>query len=114
MPRVAVARAHQELLRRLQANHRQLVKRVKESKPPEEWSMESDKAGVVDAWRLYAMDSAYEELLTLPKVFPIVNRAVREGRGRPAHAGGGGTHRGGRRKKCWLCRGVRSPGARRC
>ena len=76
------------LLARLQANHRQLIQRVRECKPPEEWSMESDKPGVVDAWRLYGMDPAYEELLTLPNVFPIIDRAIREGRGRPAHTGG--------------------------
>jgi hypothetical protein len=76
------------LLVRLQANHRQLIQRVRECKPPEDWSAESDKPGVVDAWRLYDLDPAYEELLTLPNVFPIIDRAIREGRGRPAHAGG--------------------------
>jgi hypothetical protein len=76
------------LLARLQANHKQLVKRVKETTPPEDWSWESDKPGVVDKFRLYGLDSAYEELLTLPKVFPIIDRAIREGRGRKGHPGG--------------------------
>ena len=26
----------------------------------------------MDAFRLYAMNEAYEELLTLPKVFPVI------------------------------------------
>jgi hypothetical protein len=30
----------------------------------------------VDAFRLYAMNEAYEELLTLPKVFPVIATAV--------------------------------------
>jgi len=76
------------LLARLQANHKQMVKRVRETTPPEEWSHESDKPGVVDKFRLYGLDPAYQELLTLPKVFPIVDRAIREGRGRKAHSGG--------------------------
>ena len=65
-----------------------MVKRVRETTPPEEWSWESDKPGVVDKFRLYGLDPAYEELLTLPKVFPIVDRAIREGRGRKPHPGG--------------------------
>jgi hypothetical protein len=65
-----------------------MVKRVRETTPPEEWSHESDKPGVVDKFRLYGLDPAYQELLTLPKVFPIVDRAIREGRGRKAHPGG--------------------------
>ena len=86
-----------ELLRRLKANHAQIVKRVRETKfaPTTEGvsqglrhSWESPMLGVVDAFRLYAMDDAYEELLTLPKVFPIIDRAIREGRGRPGHPGG--------------------------
>lgn len=76
------------LLARLQANHKQMVKRVRQTIPPEEWSHESDKPGVVDKFRLYGLDPAYQELLTLPKVFPIVDRAIREGRGRKAHPGG--------------------------
>ena len=32
--------------------------------------------------------AADEQLLTLPKVFPIIDRAIREGRGRPGHPGG--------------------------
>jgi hypothetical protein len=81
----------------LKVNHAQIVKRVRESKfPPTtegvsqglRHSWESPKLGVVDAFRLYAMDDAYEELLTLPKVFPIIDRAIREGRGRPGHPGG--------------------------
>ena len=76
------------LLKRLKQNHAQIVDRVRASKEPERWSWESDKAGVVDAFRLYAMDDAYEQLLTLPKVFPIIDRAIREGRGRPGHPGG--------------------------
>jgi hypothetical protein len=31
----------------------------------------------VDAFRLYAMNEAYEELLTLPKVFPVANAGPR-------------------------------------
>jgi hypothetical protein len=86
-----------ELLQRLKANHAQIVKRVRETKfaPTTEGvsqglrhSWESPMLGVVDAFRLYAMDDAYEELLTLPKVFPIIDRAIREGRGRPGHPGG--------------------------
>ena len=76
------------LLKRLRANQAQLVKRIKETTPVEDWSWESDKPGVVDKFRLYSLDAAYEELLTLPKVFPIIDRAIREGRGRKGHAGG--------------------------
>ena len=76
------------LLKRLKANHKQLVERVKETTPPEDWSWESDKPGVVDKFRLYSLDVAYEELLTLPNVFPIIDRAIREGRGRKGHADG--------------------------
>ena len=39
-------------------------------------------------FRLYDLDWAYEELLTLPKVYPIIERAIKEGRGRPGHEGG--------------------------
>ena len=58
-----------ELLKRLKANHAQIVKRVREKKfPPTKegvsqglrHSWESPKLGVVDAFRLYAMDEAYE------------------------------------------------------
>jgi hypothetical protein len=76
------------LLARLRANHKQIIKRVRETKPPERHSWESPKPGVVDAFRLYALDEAYAALLTLPKVFPIIDRAIREGRGRPGHPGG--------------------------
>ena len=76
------------LLARLRANHKQIIKRVRETKPPERHSWESPKPGVVDAFRLYALDDAYAALLTLPKVFPIIDRAIREGRGRPGHPGG--------------------------
>lgn len=76
------------LLARLKENQLQVVDRVRSSKEPERHSWESPKEGVVDAFRLYAMDDAYEQLLTLPKVFPIIDRAIREGRGRPGHAGG--------------------------
>ena len=34
------------------------------------------------------MSAADAELLTLPKVFPIIDRAIRGGRGRPGHPGG--------------------------
>ena len=75
-------------LKRLQENHRQMMKNIKEHKPEEQWSWESDNAGLVDWFRLYDLDWAYEELLTLPKVYPIIERAIKEGRGRPGHEGG--------------------------
>ena len=99
-------------LKRLQENHRQMMRNIKEHKPEEEWSWESDNDGLVDwcvtvqgpapflavhsactfrhatRFRLYDLDWAYEELLTLPKVYPIIERAIKEGRGRPGHEGG--------------------------
>ena len=85
-----------------------MMKNIKEHKPEEEWSWESDNDGLVDwcvtaqgpapflavhsasatRFRLYDLDWAYEELLTLPKVYPIIERAIKEGRGRPGHEGG--------------------------
>jgi len=41
------------------------------------------RSGVVDYWRLYALDPVYEELLTLPSIYNIYQRAIREGRGGP-------------------------------
>jgi hypothetical protein len=73
-----------KLLARLQKCHAQAVKRIKECKLAADWSWESDNPGVVDYFRAYALDPAYEELLTLPSVMPIVRRAIIEGRGAPA------------------------------
>lgn len=41
------------------------------------------RSGVVDYWRLYALDPVYEELLTLPSIYNICQRAIIEGRGGP-------------------------------
>jgi hypothetical protein len=73
-----------DLLRRLKICHEQACQRIRESKPKADWSWESDNEGVVDYWRLYALDPVYEELLTLPSIYNICQRAIIEGRGGPA------------------------------
>jgi hypothetical protein len=72
----------------LRAAHAQAVAAVRRHRPLAEWSWESDHVGVVDLFRAYEIDPAYEELMDLPSVFPIVQAAITGGRGRPAHAGG--------------------------
>ena len=76
------------LLRRVKMAHAQACQRIRDAKPRTDWSWESDNPGVVDYFRLYALDPAFEELLTLPSIYNIVQRAFTEGRGAPAHAGG--------------------------
>jgi hypothetical protein len=71
------------LLRRLKICHRQACERIRQCKPKADWSWESDNEGVVDYWRLYALDPCYEELLTLPSIYNICQRAIIEGRGGP-------------------------------
>ena len=61
----------------------QACQRIRECKPKADWSWESDNPGVVDYWRLYALDPVYEELLTLPSIYNICQRAIIEGRGGP-------------------------------
>ena len=73
----------EDLLRRLKVCHEQACRRIRECKPQADWSWESDNPGVVDYWRLYAMDPVYEELLTLPSIYNICQRAIIEGRGGP-------------------------------
>ncbi len=70
-----------DLLRRLKICHEQACQRIRECKPEADWSWESDNEGVVDYWRLYALDPVYEELLTLPSIYNICQRAIVEGRG---------------------------------
>jgi hypothetical protein len=72
-----------DLLRRLRLCHAQACQRIREAKPEADWSWESDNPGVVDYWRLYALDPVYEELLTLPSIYNICQRAIIEGRGGP-------------------------------
>lgn len=70
-----------DLLRRLKICHEQACQRIRDCKPEADWSWESDNEGVVDYWRLYALDPVYEELLTLPSIYNICQRAIIEGRG---------------------------------
>eukprot|EP01046_Picozoa_sp_COSAG06_P087430 COSAG06_NODE_33927_length_482_cov_0.939948_1_plen_94_part_01 len=63
-----------DLLRRLRLCHAQACQRIREAKPEADWSWESDNPGVVDYWRLYALDPVYEELLTLPSIYNICQR----------------------------------------
>ena len=72
-----------DLLRRLKICHAQACQRIRDVKPKADWSWESDNPGVVDYWRLYALDACYEELLTLPAIHNICQRAIVEGRGGP-------------------------------
>ena len=72
------------LLSRLRTAFDTAVTNVQRSKPQEEWSWESDEPGVVDFFRAYERDPAFEELMDLPSVFPILARALRGGHGRPA------------------------------
>lgn len=73
-----------QLLRRLKICHEQACRRIRQCKPKSDWSWESDNEGVIDYWRLYALDPCYEELLTLPSIYNICQRAIIEGRGGPS------------------------------
>ena len=70
------------LLQRLRAAFDKVVSGVQVAKPPEEWSWESNEPGVVDFFRAYERDSAFEELMNLQSVYPILARALRGGHGR--------------------------------
>jgi hypothetical protein len=76
------------LLARLRLAHARITARVRRARPEPEWSWESDEPGVVDYFRAYELDPAFEELMDLETVFPVVDAAVRQGRGRAAHPGG--------------------------
>jgi hypothetical protein len=76
------------LLKRLRLAHARTTATVRAARPASEWSWESDEPGVVDFFRAYEVDPVFEELLDLEAVFPVVDCAVREGRGREKHPGG--------------------------
>ena len=78
----------QPLLARVQDAHRRAVAAVKAKKPEAEWSWESSNAGVVDYFRAYELDPAFEELMDNPRVLPLLKAAMADGRGRPASEGG--------------------------
>ena len=71
-----------ELLQRLRVAFDKAVSNVKAAKPKDEWSWESNEPGVVDFFRAYERDSAFEELMDLPTVYPILAKAMRGGHGR--------------------------------
>ena len=71
---------------RLRAAHAAATDQMRQCRPEPEWSWESDNTAVVDYFRAYELHPAFEELMDLPTVFPIVDAAVRQGRGRRGHA----------------------------
>ena len=71
-----------KLLHRLRTAFDRAVSNVQVAKPPEEWSWESNEPGVVDFFRAYERDSAFEELMDLKSVYPILAAALRGGHGR--------------------------------
>ena len=66
----------QPLLARVQDAHRRAVAAVKAKKPEAEWSWESSNEGVVDYFRAYELDPAFEELMDNPRVLPLLKAAM--------------------------------------
>jgi hypothetical protein len=54
---------------------------IRRTKPPEHWSQETNDEGAVDFFRAYEISPAFEPLMDLPSVFPILAAALRQGRG---------------------------------
>jgi hypothetical protein len=89
---------------------------VRATKPPEHWANELDDAGAVDFFRAYELDASFEPLMDLGAVLPILDAAVRGGRGGsgggelrlrtpvtqllPGNTAGGAWHRDGGHIRC--------------